>query len=341
MTATHILEDLPLAVMAVDDTNLIQYLNPAAEEWLGLGARHAVGKPLASMMGDENFDALIERARAEAVSLSEFDRVLPMRGGRQALVDISLVRAPGQVILVFTPKQYTPAQREAESRDEVARASGLMAAMLAHEVKNPLAGIRGAAQLLQAEVGTEGQALAALICAEVDRISGVLARVEPFSETRPALVHVDAHETLAYVRRVAETGAARGIGLREELDTSLPEVLGARPSLIQILLNLVTNAAEAGAREITLITTSRQDFNIMGREGPIRPQAHIIVQDNGPGVPPELQTHLFEPFVSARGPGRGLGLPIAAKLAADMGGVLGLESTEKGKTRFRLTLKAV
>jgi two-component system nitrogen regulation sensor histidine kinase GlnL len=189
----------------------------------------------------------------------------------------------------------------------------------------------------------EQASLAELICKEVDRIRDVLAEVEPFSENASvATEQVNVHEVLRYVRDVARAGFAANVEFREEFDPSVPEIASSRAALVKLLLNVVKNASEAGADTITLITTTRQDYEVVGRAGNISPQLHLIIQDNGPGVPEAVRSSLFEPFISGKAEkGRGLGLAIAAKLADDLGGVLALEATERGCTRFRLTLRAV
>lgn len=351
--AALLLEALPHAVFVIDAQDALTYVNSSCEEWFGTSARFALGKPYTEFMDAcARLAELLAKARAQAVSFSEYDFPVRLRHGPEQLSNMhiipldALAPSQGQVMLAFARRNYAAQQQEAQARRESVRSSGLLSAMLAHEVKNPLSGIRGAAQLLMEEVPEEQRPLAALICNEVDRIRDVLAQVETFAEGAfPALTPLNAHEVLRYVRDVAQAGAAHGIRLREEFDPSLPAVLAVRGPLVQLLLNLVKNAAEAvaGAREpcITLMTTSRQDFSVMGRRGLIRPQAHIIVQDNGPGIAPELLAHLFEPFISSHAePGRGLGLAIAGKLAMDMGGVLAVEHTGAGGTRFRLTLKA-
>lgn len=340
-SAAALLSALPVCVIMLDRDNAISWLNPAAEEWLGTSVRNAAGKPVFRFIPDAHVGVLANRVRKHQESLSQFDYAI----GKEMMNLHASPLENGQVVLVMKPRRYVPAQAALGVLQEKMRTSGLMAAMLAHEVKNPLSSIRGAAQLLLEDASSDHQPLLALIRDETDRIKSVLEQIEPFSESEPpALVPVDVHEALQYVVRSAQAGVARGIAVHEEYDSTLTHVLASRDRLVQAVFNLVKNAAEAleGRRDarIQLSTTSRQDFDVIGRDGRIQAQAHVIVEDNGPGIQEQLRAHLFEPFVSGRQEkGRGLGLSIASKLANDMGGVLALEKSEPGCTRFRLTLR--
>lgn len=342
--STKIVDALPLATFVLDENNHITFLNPAAEEWIGRSARHVISQGITEyVVFPESLTALQCKAREHAQSFSEYGVSLTLTDGSPHLVNVHVVPMEGSVMLAFARMRYAPAQAQLAASEERARTSGLMAAMLAHEVKNPLSGIRGAAQLLLEELSPEHRQLAELICNEVDRIRDVLAEVEPFSEnTLNTGDQVNVHEVLRYARGVAQAGFPRKVEFREAFDPSVPEISSSRGALIKIVLNLINNAAEAGAKTITLTTTTRQDYEVVGRAGHISPQLHVMIQDDGPGVPEGLRSTLFEPFISGKAEkGRGLGLAIAAKLAGDMGGVLVLESTQAGCTRFRLTLRAV
>jgi two-component system nitrogen regulation sensor histidine kinase GlnL len=218
-----------------------------------------------------------------------------------------------------------------------------MAAMLMHEIKNPLSGIRGAAQLLERGVAPGDQELTRLICDETDRIVGLIDRMEMFSDPRPIERQaVNIHEVLEHVRRLAQAGFARDLRFVESYDPSLPPVYGSRDLLTQVLLNLVKNAAEAlpeSGGQVLLSTAFQQGVRLAmggGRERFDLPLV-VTVQDNGPGIPEELQRHLFEPFVSTKPGGKGLGLALVAKIVGDHGGIIEAES-EPGRTSFRMML---
>jgi len=224
-----------------------------------------------------------------------------------------------------------------------ARSVTAMAAMLAHEVKNPLSGIRGAAQLLEPGVAPADRELTKLICDEADRIVALVDRMEMFADGRPLQRQpVNIHEVLEHVRRLALAGFAKKIRIVERYDPSLPPVLGNRNLLVQALLNLLKNAAEAVPSvggEIVLTTRYQQGVRlaVKGSGARVDLPLMIVIQDNGPGIPEDLRSHLFDPFVTTKPNGKGLGLALVAKTIGDHGGVIEFDS-EPGRTLFRLLL---
>jgi two-component system nitrogen regulation sensor histidine kinase GlnL len=224
-----------------------------------------------------------------------------------------------------------------------ARSVTAMAAMLAHEVKNPLSGIRGAAQLLEDNASPSDRELTRLICDEADRIVALVNRMEIFSDDRPlARAAVNIHEVLDHVQKLAQSGFARDIKIFREYDPSLPLVFGNRDQLVQVFLNLIKNAAEAVPEiggEISLATRYRHGLwlKIPGAGDRVELPMEIIVRDNGAGVPEDLRPHLFDPFVTTKQNGTGLGLALVAKIIGDHGGTIDVTS-EPGRTEFHTML---
>jgi two-component system nitrogen regulation sensor histidine kinase GlnL len=217
--------------------------------------------------------------------------------------------------------------------------------MLAHEIKNPLSGIRGAAQLLETGVDDQARALTRLIRDEVDRITALIDRMEGLGDTRPLeLAPQNIHAILDHARQVAVQGFPPSIRMREVYDPSLPPVLGHRDSLVQVLINLLKNAAEALGPlggTITLTTAYRHGVRMLTDKGDGRRSLpiEVCVVDDGPGAPSGLAEHLFDPFVTSKPSGRGLGLALVQKLVVDQGGIV--EYAREGRperTVFRLML---
>ena len=224
-----------------------------------------------------------------------------------------------------------------------ARGASAMAEMLAHEVKNPLSGIRGAAQLLeQAQADDGDRELCQLIQDEADRIRDLVDRMDMFSDRPIELEAVNIHQVLDHVKRVAQTGFAAHLRIVEEYDPSLPPIFGNRDQLVQVLLNLVKNAAEAAppiGGEIVLGTAYHHGVRIAvpGSSQRVHLPLQVTVRDNGPGIPDAVRATLFEAFVTTKRGGQGLGLALVAKLVADQGGLIECDS-RPGRTLFRLSL---
>ncbi|MEE2995902.1 MAG: ATP-binding protein, partial [Pseudomonadota bacterium] len=218
-----------------------------------------------------------------------------------------------------------------------------LAAILAHEVKNPLSGIRGAAQLLEMSVSSEDDVgLTRLICDETDRICDLVDRMGLFSEGAIDRSAVNIHQVLDRVRRVAEAGFGRHVDFVEEYDPSLPPVHGNADQLIQVLLNVVKNACEAAPADdgkIVLRTAYQHDVRMTLPGGTTRVQLPLLVTvfDNGKGILPDVAANLFDPFVTSKSDGSGLGMAFAAKVVGDHGGIIEFDTADTG-TEFRLRL---
>ena len=342
-----ILNSLSDAVIAVAEDNTILYVNYAAEKMFGVGADNLVGNSLDGFISSDNpLFFVIEKSRRAGESYAECD--IRIDGPRLAEREMAVQTQPlseGDGVVVINLHEQTLARhidRQLLHRG-AARSVTAMASMLAHEVKNPLSGIRGAAQLLEDDTDENGRELTQLICDEADRIVSLVNRMEAFSDERlPERSAVNIHEVLDRAQRSAETGFARKVRFVPLFDPSLPMVIGNRDQLIQVFLNLVKNAAEAvdeQGGEIRIETRYRQGLRLAlpGTGERVDLPIEITIRDNGSGVPADIRPYLFDPFVTSKKNGSGLGLALVAKLVGDHGGVIDLESDNSG-TAFKVML---
>ena len=292
----------------------------------------------------EKVDLLMARALETGSPARERDVEFALPG--QPPFQAGIVASPlteGSVLLTLHPSGAHIARRTLDVHG--LRSIGGLGRMLAHEIKNPLAGIRGAAQLLKSGVKAEDAALAELIVEETERIRRLVDRVEELGWDHPVAGNpVNIHAVLDRVKALAANGPADGLVLKDAYDPSLPPTSGDEDQLIQIFLNLVKNAAEAahargdGRGEIVVSTAYRHGLRVRTEEGKTKAvPLEVRIQDNGPGVPAHLREQLFEPFVSSKSNGTGLGLALVAKLVAAHGGLVDFES-EPGRTQFRVLL---
>jgi two-component system, NtrC family, nitrogen regulation sensor histidine kinase GlnL len=345
--AEQVLNALASVVVVVDANGAIVFVNGAGEHFFKAGAANLVGQPLHDLLpADSPLFFLVDQARGGVSAVSEHGMTLrtPRIGAHTVNVQAAVLpEDPSRVAILLHQRSVADRMEGQLSRRGAARSLSAMAAMLAHEVKNPLSGIRGAAQLLESNVTAEDRALAELIRDESDRICALVERVEAFSDSRPLPRRsVNIHQVLDRVRRLAETGFGRHIRFVERYDPSLPPVSGDHDQLVQVFLNLVKNAAEAvpdEGGEIALTTTYRHNgrFAVPGEDTRIHLPLMVGVRDNGDGIPEDLRSHLFDPFVTSKSKGSGLGLALVAKIVGDHGGVIEFESQPR-RTTFRVML---
>ncbi|MEP4380672.1 MAG: ATP-binding protein [Alphaproteobacteria bacterium] len=342
-----ILNALSDAVIAVGEDNTIRFVNYAAEQMFGVAAHGLVGTSLDGFIASDNpLFFIIEKARRAGASYAERDVRIegPRLNEREMSVQVQPSPEDGGVVIISLHEQTLARHidRQLVHRG-AARSVTAMASMLAHEVKNPLSGIRGAAQLLEDDTDENGRELTQLICEEADRIVSLVNRMEAFSDERlPERSAVNIHEVLDRAQRSAESGFARNVRFVPLFDPSLPMVFGNRDQLIQVFLNLVKNAAEAvddQGGEIRIETRYRHGLRLAlpGTGERVDLPIEITIRDNGSGVPADIQPYLFDPFVTSKKNGSGLGLALVAKLVGDHGGVIDLESDNTG-TAFKVML---
>lgn len=344
---THVaLDAIPFPVLIITPEYRIEYVNHAGEQFFAYGASQMRRMTLSRLVPfGSPVVPLVQDARSKNVVMSEYevDVGTPRTGRRHVNATASpIIEKPGYVILTLQENTIASKMDRQLTHRGAARSVTAMAAVLAHEIKNPLSGIRGAAQLLENNVSSEDRTLTQLICDETDRIVGIVERMEMFSDKPVEREAVNIHAVLERVRRVAENGFARNVRFNEIYDPSLPDVQGNFDQLVQVFLNLVKNAADAApdnGGEITLSTAFRHGISVTapGSKARLKLPIEVIVQDNGDGVPEDLLPYLFDPFVTTKINGSGLGLALVAKIVGDHGGIVECEPQDRG-TALRVML---
>jgi len=345
-----ILNALPLPVIVIDKDNRIVEANLAAQAFLQMSASMLSRFTLAELVPfGSPVLSMVDAVRTHGGSMSEYrvDVGTP-RIGQDKIVDLYATPStdqPGDIVIMLQEKTIAEKIDRQLSHRGAARSISAMGSMLAHEIKNPLSGIRGAAQLLEATVEESDRELLRLICDETDRIVKLVERFEDFSDERPVEREpVNIHSVLEHVKRLATSGFARHIRFNETYDPSLPPISGSRDQLIQVFLNLVKNAAEAIGPDavdgtIELSTAFRPGVKIAtpGSRERIALPLEITVKDNGPGVPHDIVQTIFDPFVTTKSTGSGLGLALVSKIIRDHGGIVECDSLPR-RTVFRVLL---
>ena len=341
---------LPHPIMLIEETGRISDANPAAEAFFDMGLSFLQRTTVDRLCGpNSSLSTLVGQSRSAGTSFNVYRVDLgTQRQMGERLVDIHASPMPDDVgVTIVMLQERTLADkfsRQLSHRGAVRSVSAL-SAMLAHEIKNPLSGIRGAAQLLDSSASDEDRVLTQLIRDETDRIVKLVDRFEMFSEGRAQQMEpVNIHSVLDHVRNLARSGFARHIRIVEDYDPSLPPMLGSRDQMIQVLINLVKNAAEAigpnaqdGEIQISTAYRTGVRMAISGSTDRVRLPLEVCVRDNGPGIPEDIRPHLFDPFVTTKSSGNGLGLALVAKVVGEHGGIVECDSVPR-RTVFRLLL---
>ena len=342
---------LPLPALLIGPDNRIAEVNPAGEIFLNASSRSLMGQPAFDRLAiDAPMDEALARARLNQSPL--FINDVDVTTGERAPVQCNIQVAPMHdnaevILLIISPRDIADRLGRAMQVKSAAKSAIGMAEMLAHEIKNPLAGISGAAQLIGMNLPPEDRELADLIVEETRRIVKLLEQVEQFGNLRPPERRpVNIHDALDRARKSAIVGFAAHMHITEDYDPSLPPTYADPDQLMQVFLNLIKNAAEACQRAgegttIRLHTFYDLSLRLRGKDG--RPAAlplQIEIIDDGPGIPSEIAADIFEPFVSGRENGTGLGLALVSKIISDHEGWISVDSVP-GRTVFRVSLPMV
>ena len=342
---------LPLPALLIGPDNRVAEVNPAGEIFLNASSRSLMGQPAFDRLAiDAPMDEALARARLNQSPL--FINDVDVTTGERAPVQCNIQVAPMHdnpevILMIISPRDIADRLGRAMHVKSAAKSAIGMAEMLAHEIKNPLAGISGAAQLIGMSLPPEDRELADLIVEETRRIVKLLEQVEQFGNLRPPERRpVNIHDALDRARKSAMVGFAAHMQIVEDYDPSLPPTYADPDQLMQVFLNLIKNAAEACQRAgegttIRLHTFYDLSLRLRGKDG--RPAAlplQIEIIDDGPGIPPEIAADIFEPFVSGRENGTGLGLALVSKIISDHEGWISVDSVP-GRTVFRVSLPMV
>ncbi len=346
----ELLNALPYPILTISPEGRVADANSASEGFFEMSRAMLKRRRLNEILPfGSPLMGLVDYVRTRGVTVNEYrvDLGTP-KIGLERVVDIHACPTPGDaegVIIMLQERTIADKMDRQLTHRGAARSVSAMASMLAHEIKNPLSGIRGAAQLLEMSVPDEDRSLTRLICDETDRIVKLVDRMEVFSDERPVeREQVNIHAVLDHVKRVAQAGFARHLRFLEIYDPSLPPVWANRDQLIQVFLNLVKNAAEAigedaieGEIELTTAFKPGVRLKTTASASPVSLPLEFCVRDNGPGVSPNIAENLFDPFVTNKASGTGLGLALVAKIIGDHGGIIECESHPR-RTTFRVLM---
>lgn len=347
---SQILYSLPQIVIAVNENNHVCYANAKAELYFNTSSTGLMRLTLEDLFHfDSPILSLVNQVRKAIGGIIEYNvEIGSIRHKNSELMDLQVTPLSfeaGSILVVMQPRSIAQKIERQLTHRGAARSVSGMAAILAHEIRNPLSGIRGAAQLLDSVIEPEERTLTHLICEETDRISRLVDRMEVFGASKvDDGEEINIHSVLVHVLNLAKSGFARDVEFIENYDPSLPKVRGNRDLLIQCFLNLIKNAAEAVLQSrkkgrIWLTTSYRPgvSFIVPGTRSRTSLPLQITIEDNGPGIPDDITSYLFDPFVTTKVSGSGLGLALVAKTIKDHGGIIEYQRLDE-RTVFKVLL---
>ncbi len=346
LEANALWSSIPVPALVIGPLGQIEAINSAAENFLNASSKAIVGQMLNDRLSiDVLMDDALSRVRLQLAPLFilQADITPGDRPPQQCSLQLApLQDMPGYVLLLISPRDIADRMGRALHVSSAAKSAIGMAEMLAHEIKNPLAGISGAAQLLAMGLSAQDLELTDLIVEETKRIVKLLEQVEQFGNLRPPTRRaVNLHDALDRARRSAIVGFGARMNIVEDYDPSLPATFADPDQLVQVFLNLLKNASEAAGPNggtIRLHTFYDHSLRRRRKDGPGAPlPLQVQITDDGPGIPPAIAEDIFEPFVSGRENGTGLGLALVSKIILDHEGWISVESTP-GRTSFRISL---
>jgi two-component system nitrogen regulation sensor histidine kinase GlnL len=342
----HIWATLPFPAFVLDQNNLLIHANSAAEQMVKISAKQLQERKVGAVFGENSvITDTVAQARAKAGSLMQYNVELSLSEVAPTSCNVHVGPISGQrdmLLLIIQPTGVAQKMSRSLTHMAAARSVVALSAMLAHELRNPLAGISGAAQLLAMNASDEDRELTELIEHETRRIGKLIDKVEHFGDDRPLRrAPVNIHDVLDRAVRAAKAGFANHIAFSVEYDPSLPDAAGDADQLLQVFQNLIKNAAEAvegdhGRIKLRTSYHSGVKFSLGGR-GTENVPLQIEVTDNGRGIPDTLIREIFDPFVTSKSNGSGLGLPLVSKIISGHGGLIECDSAQ-GRTTFTIRL---
>jgi two-component system nitrogen regulation sensor histidine kinase GlnL len=350
----HIIDSVGDGVIALDPDGLITLMNPAAEELTGVSRRTAQGKPFAAIFrAEEPLLELAQKSITSGMTISDYENIVLHTGGHPTPVSVSasplLNRGGSRLGTIVVLRDLRNIRELEETVRHADRLSGIgtLAAGLAHEIKNPLGGIRGAAQLMQQEIDADSELhdYLRIMLKETDRVNRILEQLLQLAAPRKLkLEPVNLHQIIDDIILLQhEPARQKHIVFRADFDPSIPPILGDEELLTQLFLNLIKNALEAMGKDgaVSLSTRVVSEYRMTQKGERRNRMVAVEVGDNGPGIPPEQLEQLFTPFFTTKSSGTGLGLPICQKIVAEHRGMIKVESEPGRGTTFVVLLPLI